>query len=480
MPEVNTGTIPIKELKEIFGNRIKTDQDFLEKYSHDETAGLKGELPSAVIFPLDAEEISEVLKLANIYKFSVTPRGAGTGLSGGAIPNKDGVVISLEKMNNIVEFDDNNMMITVEPGVITDEIQKIADKHNLMYAGDPCSSDSSSIGGNIAENAGGNKVLKYGPTGHHVYSIEVVLPTGEIVTYGGKRLKDVTGLDMIHLLIGSEGILGVVTKITLRLIPKPKFTVALLVPFKTTKEAIAVVPKVLIDSGIMPSSLEFMDQSSIRSSCRFINTEFPYSDAGAHLIIEVEGNDKESVADIYEQLGDKCLEEGALEVFVADNRTTRERLWKARKSIAEALSAFSPIHCMEDVSVPMANIAELINESEKISRENELDMIAFGHAGDGNVHITFLKGERGMEHWNKKLEKALTVLYELTSKLGGCITGEHGVGLKRKKYLSMTLDATQIELIRKIKGVFDPNNILNPGKIVDIISDKGKDRNYNE
>ncbi len=468
MSESNACYVPIEKLNAIFGNRMKTENDFLEKYSHDETAGLKGELPSVVLFPVNTSEISSVMKLANIHGFSVTPRGAGTGLSGGAIPNKDGVVLSLEKMNNVVEFDRENMMITVEPGVITDEIQKIADKNNLMYAGDPCSSDSSTIGGNIAENAGGNKVLKYGPTGYHVYGLEVVLPTGEIVTYGGKRLKDVTGLDMIHLLIGSEGILGIVTKIILRLIPKPKYTVALLAPFKTTEEAIEVVPKILTHSGIMPSSLEFMDKSSIRSSCKFLNVEFPYSEAGAHLIIEVEGNDKESTADIYEQLGDKCIEEGALEVFVADNRTTRERLWKARKSIAEALSAFSPVHCMEDVSVPMANIAELIGEAEKISEENDLDMIAFGHAGDGNVHITFLKGEREMEHWNNNLEKALTDLYKLTSNLGGCITGEHGVGLKRKKYLSMTLDSTQIEMIKKIKGAFDPKNILNPGKMVDI------------
>lgn len=468
MSEQVKSTVPIDKLKAVFGSRLKTEQDFLEKYSHDETAGLKGELPSVVIFPQNANEISRVLQLANSFKFSVTPRGAGTGLSGGAVPNKNGVVLSLEKMNNIVEFDKENMMVTVEPGVITDEIQKLADKNNLMYAGDPCSSDSSTIGGNIAENAGGNKVIKYGPTGYHVYGLEVVLPTGEIVTYGGKRLKDVTGLDMIHLIIGSEGILGVVTKIILRLIPKPKYTVALLAPFRTTKEAIEVVPKILTHSGIMPSSLEFMDKSSIRSSCRFLNVEFPYSEAGAHLIIEVEGNDKESIADIYEQLGDKCIEEGALEVFVADNRTTRERLWKARKSIAEALSAFSPVHCMEDVSVPMANIAELIKETEMISEEYDLDMIAFGHAGDGNVHITFLKGERAMEHWNNNLEKALTDLYKLTSNLGGCITGEHGVGLKRKKYLSMTLDSTQIEMIRKIKGVFDPSNILNPGKIVDI------------
>ncbi|AKI97395.1 FAD-binding oxidoreductase [Kosmotoga pacifica] len=466
MPEIPDTLF--EKLNDMFGKRMKIDEDFLEKYSHDETAELKGNIPGVVLFPMTAEEISEVLKLANHYKVPVTPRGAGTGLSGGAIPEPGGIVLSLEKMNKMVEFDESNLMITVEPGMITSEIQKIAERYGLLYAGDPCSSESSTIGGNIAENAGGNKVLKYGPTGSHVYGLEVVLPTGEITNFGGKMVKNVTGLDMVHLLVGSEGTLGIVTKITLRLLPKPKFSVALLAPFESVETAIGVVPKLIKDSGIMPSSLEFMDNSSIKLACEFLNVNFPYSEAGAHLILEVEGNDRDAVADEYEKLGDICLKEGALEVFVADNRNTREKLWKVRKSVAEALMVYSPVHCMEDVSVPTASIPELLKGSSEIAAAHNLETIAFGHAGDGNVHITFIKGKSSEEHWKTHLKQALRELYELAKELGGCISGEHGIGIKRKKYLPIALDEAQIRLIKGIKRVFDPNNILNPGKIVDV------------
>ena len=457
-----------EKLKDILGNRVKTEEDFLEKYSHDETAELQSIVPGAVLFPISTEEVSQIMKLANTYKIPITPRGAGTGLSGGAIPAQGGIVLSLEKMNKLLEFDEANLMITVEPGMITSEIQKVAEKYGLLYAGDPCSSESSTIGGNIAENAGGNKVLKYGPTGAHVYGLEVVLPTGEITNFGGKMVKNVTGLDLVHLMVGSEGTLGIVTKITLRLMPKPKFSVALLAPFKSVETAIKAVPMLIKDAGVMPSSLEFMDNPSIKLACKFLNVSFPYADAGAHLILEIEGNDKEAVADEYEKLGDICLREGALEVFVADNRNTREKLWKVRKAIAEALMVYSPVHCMEDVSVPTANIPALLKGAMKIANSHELETIAFGHAGDGNVHITFIRGESSIDHWNNHLKPALENLYELTKELGGCISGEHGIGLKRKKYLPIVLDKPQINLIKGIKRIFDPNNILNPGKIVDI------------
>ncbi|OAA32520.1 FAD-binding protein [Kosmotoga arenicorallina S304] len=466
MPE-----IPVElyeKLKEILGNRMKTEEDFLEKYSRDETAELQGSKPGVVLFPISTEEVSQIIRLANEYMIPVTPRGAGTGLSGGAIPTPGGIVLSLEKMNKLIEFDEANLMITVEPGMITSEIQKIAEKYNLIYAGDPCSSESSTIGGNIAENAGGNKVLKYGPTGAHVYGLEVVLPTGEVTSFGGKMVKNVTGLDFVHLLVGSEGTLGIVTKITLRLMPKPRYSVALLAPFESVDAAISAVPALIKDAGVMPSSLEFMDNPSIKLACDFLNVSFPYSEAGAHLILEIEGNDKEAVADEYEKLGDICQREGALEVFVADNRNTREKLWKVRKAIAEALMVYSPVHCMEDVSVPTANIPALLKGARQIAKAHDLGTIAFGHAGDGNVHITFIKGKSSIEHWNTHLKTALANLYELTKNLGGCISGEHGIGLKRKKYLPIAVDQAQIDLIKGIKRVFDPNNILNPGKIIDV------------
>ncbi|HOY25015.1 MAG TPA: FAD-linked oxidase C-terminal domain-containing protein, partial [Mesotoga sp.] len=331
-----------------------------------------------------------------------------------------------------------------------------------------CSSESSSIGGNIAENAGGNKVMKYGPTGYHVYGLEVVLPSGEVTRLGGKMIKDVSGLDLIHLIVGSEGTLGIATGITLRLLPKPKYSVALLIPFPDIDTAIAAVPKLMTGSGVVPTSLEFMDASSIKAVCSFLNMEFPYADAGAHLIVEVEGSGRDSVFDDYVKLGESAIEAGGLEAFVADNRNTREKLWKARKSIAEALASISPVHCMEDVSVPMASIPELIKFSEEIARDRGLEMIAFGHAGDGNVHVSFIKGDMPEERWNEALPLALKELYAKTTALGGCISGEHGIGLKRKKYLASITDKAQLDLIRGIKRAFDPSYILNPGKIVDL------------
>lgn len=447
---------------------IKYDEETLERYSRDETAELKAVKPEVVVFPVSTEEVSDVMRFANRHLIPVTPRGAGTGLSGGAVPAFRGIVMSLEKMNRILEFDAANMMITVEPGVITGEIQKLADRHGLVYGGDPCSSESSSIGGNIAENAGGNKVMKYGPTGYHVYGLEVVLPSGEVTRLGGKMIKDVSGLDLIHLIVGSEGTLGIATRITLRLLPKPKYSVALLIPFPDIDTAIAAVPKLMTGSGVVPTSLEFMDASSIKAVCSFLNMEFPYADAGAHLIVEVEGSSKDSVFDDYVKLGESAIEAGGLEAFVADNRNTREKLWKARKSIAEALASISPVHCMEDVSVPMASIPELIKFSEEIARERGLEMIAFGHAGDGNVHVSFIKGDMPEERWNEALPLALEELYAKTTRLGGCISGEHGIGLKRKKYLASITDRAQLDLIRGIKRAFDPSYILNPGKIVDL------------
>jgi glycolate oxidase len=458
----------LKELQSMLAVPIKNDEETLERYSRDETAELKAVKPEVVVFPVSTEEVSDVMRFANRHLIPVTPRGAGTGLSGGAVPAFRGIVMSLEKMNRILEFDAANMMITVEPGVITGEIQKLADRHGLVYGGDPCSSESSSIGGNIAENAGGNKVMKYGPTGYHVYGLEVVLPSGEVTRLGGKMIKDVSGLDLIHLIVGSEGTLGIATRITLRLLPKPKYSVALLIPFPDIDTAIAAVPKLMTGSGVVPTSLEFMDASSIKAVCSFLNMEFPYADAGAHLIVEVEGSSKDSVFDDYVKLGESAIEAGGLEAFVADNRNTREKLWKARKSIAEALASISPVHCMEDVSVPMASIPELIKFSEEIARERGLEMIAFGHAGDGNVHVSFIKGDMPEERWNEALPLALEELYAKTTRLGGCISGEHGIGLKRKKYLASITDRAQLDLIRGIKRAFDPSYILNPGKIVDL------------
>jgi glycolate oxidase len=445
---------------------INTDEERLEVYSHDEVKGEKYKhMPEAVVFAESTEQISKVMAFANQHLIPVTPRGAGTGLSGGAVPIKGGIVLSLERMNRIVELDEETLTITVEPGVITDEIQKMAAASGLLYAGDPCSSDASFIGGNLAENAGGNKVVKYGPTGDHVMGIEVVLPDGTVDFFGGKLVKNVTGYDFINLMVGSEGTLGIITKIILKLIPLPEFTVDLLVPFKTVEEAIAFVPKIMIEAHTIPASLEFMDNASLRLAERFLNNELPYSDSAAHLIIGIEGNGREQVADEYEKIGQMCFKYGAQEVFVADNRNTREKIWKARKSIAEAISAFYPDFCMEDVVVPINKIPQLMSFVNELSQREHIETVNFGHAGDGNMHVTFLSAEKTGKVWNDKVEANLKQLYKRVLELGGTLSGEHGIGIKRMPYLPMALSQSQISLIKRVKRAFDPNDILNPGKI---------------
>lgn len=457
----------LKELTDIVGSHcINTDEERLEVYSHDEVKGEKYKhMPEAVVFAESTKQISKVMAFANQHLIPVTPRGAGTGLSGGAVPIKGGIVLSLERMNRIVELDEETLTITVEPGVVTDEIQKMAAAPGLLYAGDPCSSDASFIGGNLAENAGGNKVVKYGPTGDHVMGIEVVLPDGTVDFFGGKLVKNVTGYDFINLMVGSEGTLGIITKIILKLIPLPEFTVDLLVPFKTVEEAIAFVPKIMIEAHTIPASLEFMDNASLRLAERFLNNELPYSDSAAHLIIGIEGNGREQVADEYEKIGQMCFKYGAQEVFVADNRNTREKIWKARKSIAEAISAFYPDFCMEDVVVPINKIPQLMSFVNELSQREHIETVNFGHAGDGNMHVTFLSAEKTGKVWNDKVEANLKQLYKRVLELGGTLSGEHGIGIKRMPYLPMALSQSQISLIKRVKRAFDPNDILNPGKI---------------
>ena len=457
----------LEELREIVGDEnVRLEEDYLEKYSKDETSGIDNRKPEVVVFPTSTEQVAKIVRLSNSLMIPITPRGAGTGLSGGAVPIFGGIVLSLEKMNRIIEFDPVNMTVTVEPGVITDEIQKLAEEHDLYYAGDPASSESSSIGGNIAENAGGTRVIKYGPTSHHVLGIEMVTPTGEIVRYGGKMVKNVMGYDMIRLIVGSEGTLGIVTKITLRLIPKPKYFATLLVPFKDLDDSIKSVPKVIPTLGVLPSSVEFMDRRSVEMSKEFLNESIPNMEAQAHLIIELDSPDKESLVKEYMNLGDELMKMGAIEVYVADNRYQRSRIWKFRKAIAEGIIAFRPVHCMEDVSVPISGMPDIVKGSYGIAKKRNLEVLVFGHVGDGNMHVTFLKPlDMDEKIWKENLEKALRDLYEMTSDLGGSITGEHGVGLKRKKYLGIFLTDQEIEFMRRIKKALDPNGILNPGKI---------------
>lgn len=459
----------IDELKKIVGeNNVVLDEEKLEVYSHDEVPEVEWyRMPEVVIKPENAQQISEVMKLANREMVPVTPRGAGTGLSTGAVPMHGGIVLSVEKMNKILELDKENMFMVVEPGVTTGEIQKLANDEGYLYAGDPCSGDASFIGGNIAENAGGNKAVKYGTTSKHVYGLEVVMPNGDIVTYGGKCVKDVTGFDVLHLMVGSEGTLGIVTKAWLKLLPKPKYVADLLAPFADMQTAIDVVPKILA-TGITPTAIEFMDSISIKAAEIYLNQKLPHGDCGAYLVLQIDSSSESLVEEQYEELGKLMQDNGALEVFVADNMSAQNRIWKARKCFAEALRLVSPIYCMEDIVVPVSEIPKAVEELQKLGNKYNVQIPCTGHAGDGNIHCTLLKGEMSDDEWHDKKEVILDEIYGVTYKLGGNLSGEHGIGAKRKDALAKYCAPEQVSVFAAIKKALDPNNILNPGKVIDV------------
>ena len=460
----------IQELKKICGEaNVNAEPEKMEAYSHDETpAEDYGHMPDVVVHPASTEEVSRIMQLANRERIPVTPRGAGSGLSGGAIPIYGGIVLSVERMNRIIETDYENMMIVVEPGVVTNEINGIVAERGLFFAGYPMSLESCFVGGNIAENAGGGKAVKYGVTGQYIMGMELVIPTGEIVKLGGKVIKDVSGYDLKKLIVGSEGTLGIVTRATIRLTPMPKEKTVLLVLFPDIPSAIAMVPKIMTEAGIVPTSIEFMDQLSVHTSCDYLNEQLPYRNAGSMLLIEVDGTQRDRVDDDGEIIGEMCFEGGAFEVYVADNYTTQERVWSVRRNIAEAFKVYSPEQSLEDIVVPVGSIVKLMPEIARISKKHGLQMPTYGHAGDGNLHTTLVKPPQwSHDQWLRREEEILHELYTEVHKLGGKLSGEHGIGSKRKDYLDESLDPTELMLMKKIKGAFDPNGIMNPGKIFD-------------
>ena len=460
------------ELKRIVGDKyvIYGDEEKLDAYSHDEVPGKEyAHMPEAVVRPAKTEEIVEIIKLANRQLVAITPRGAGSGLSGGAVPIYGGIVICFDRMNRILELDIQNMMIVVEPGVIANDINEYLSEHSLFYAGYPMSLETCFIGGNVAENAGGGKAVKYGVTGRYVLGLEVVTPLGEVVEFGGKLIKDVSGYNMVQLMVGSEGTLGLFTKIILKLLPLPKFQVDLLCLFKSSDEAIAVVPKIMTEVGIIPTGIEFMDKASVKVSCEYLNESLPYQQAGAMLLITVDGHDEQQVEREYESIGELCMDSGAFEVYVADNPTTSERIWKVRRNIAEAYNVISSRQGAEDIVVPPAAIPAMVTRFGELSQQFDVMISCFGHAGDGNLHTRIVSApELSDEKWHEMLPQILEQLYRFTAEVGGRISGEHGIGHKRKKYLPLVVSKEYIDILRSIKRAMDPNNILNPGKIFDL------------
>ena len=454
----------VDALRDIVGqDDVFTDAERLEPYAHDETVGLRAE-PEVVVRARSAERVSRVLRLAQRERVPVTPRGAGYGLSGGAVPVSGGIVLSMEKMNRILEIDKDNLMVTVEPGVITGDLHRAVEREGLFYPPDPASLDSCTIGGNVAENAGGPRAVKYGVTRHFVCGLEAVLPSGDIITCGGKLVKNVTGYDLIQLLTGSEGTLAVITKIILRLLPLPGVQVDLLVPFDDFQAAADTVSDI-ISHRIVPTAMEFMERDSIQAVEELLDRKMPHDDAAAHLLIQVDGNRWEDVEADVDVVGQLCLEHGARDVLVAKDSRNRDRLWEARRSIIDALNHASPINHMEDVTVPRAQLPALLRGFRAIAAHHDVRIISFGHSGDGNVHVNVLKDEIADQRWEALVPVVTEEVYRLALSLGGTLTGEHGIGATRRQYLRLALEESQIEVMRRIREAFDPHHILNPGKI---------------
>lgn len=462
----------VDELKGIVGGKyvIFDDAEKLEPYSHDETPGSEyAHMPEVVVRPENAAQVAAIMKLANREMIPVTPRGAGSGLSGGAVPIYGGIVLAVDRMNKIIELDRENMMIVVEPGVITSEINEHVKDFGLFYAGYPMSLETCYIGGNVAENAGGGKAIKYGVTSRYVLGLEVVTPTGEIVQLGGKLIKNVSGYNIIGLMVGSEGTLGFFTKITLKLLPSTKAEVDLLCLFKSSEDAMSIVSKIMTTVGIVPASIEFMNNCAVKGACEYLNETIPYKQAGAMLLITIDGAEEQQVERDYEAIGEFCLDNGAIEVYVADNTTTSERIWNIRRNMAEAFNAFSSRQGAEDIVVPPASVGTMVALMGEIAEKFDVMMPAYGHAADGNIHTRIIsRAEWSDEKWRQILNGIQKELYQLTAELGGRISGEHGIGHKRKHYLPYVVSENYIEMLRMIKRAMDPNNILNPGKIFDL------------
>ncbi len=455
----------IQELKLIVGEQIiSTNTEVLERYASDYTEDLK-HLPEAVATPQTVDQIAEILKFCNKHEIYVTPRGAGTGLSGGSLPHLGGLSLSMENFNKILEIDPQNFQATVESGVINETFQQAVKEKDLFYPPDPASKGSCFLGGNIAHSSGGPKALKYGTTKDYVLNLEVVLPNGEVIWTGADTLKNSTGYNLTQLFIGSEGTLGIVTKIVFKLLPLPKHDLLMLAKFPSIVDACNAVPRIFT-AGVSPSALELMESSAVDYVLAHSDLQFP-TDATtkAYLLIEVDGNDLERLYSDCEVINEVLEQHNVIEVQFADSSDQKERLWTIRRSIGEKVKLHS-IYKEEDTVVKRAHLPELMKEVKIIGSKYGFDSVCYGHAGDGNLHINILKGEMSDEEWNgNHLEQGIREIFRLCKKLGGTISGEHGIGLVQKKFLNEVFESTHFELLKGIKNVFDPKNIMNPGKI---------------
>ncbi len=451
-------------LRDIVGdNYVFTEEEKLFSYSHDETEDLSFP-PEVVVQPSNVNQVAVIIKYCNEKSISITPCGARTGLSGGSLPVFGGIALSIERLNSIVEIDERNLQATVEPGVINQVFREAVEKKGLFYPPDPASKGSCFLGGNIAENAGGPKALKYGVTKDYVLNLEVVLPTGDIIWTGANVLKNSTGYNLTQLMIGSEGTLGIITKIIFKLIPLPSKDLTMLVPFNSAEKACQSVSAVF-NYGIIPSALEFIERDAIDWTLKYSDYKIDIQkDVQAHLLIEVDGDNLDLLYSDCEKIADIMQKFECGEILLADNERQKEQLWQIRRGISEAVKANS-IYKEEDTVVPRAELPKLLNGVKQIGNKYGFKSVCYGHAGDGNLHVNIIKANMSDNDWNTKLKLGIREIFELTKNLGGTISGEHGIGFVQKEYMDIVLSKKNIELQKGIKKLFDPNNILNPGKI---------------
>ncbi|QNA45296.1 FAD-binding oxidoreductase [Lacibacter sediminis] len=458
----------VQQLKAIVGEQyVFVDEESLSNYAHDETENLHFP-PEVVVKPRTTEEISRIMKLCNEATIPVTPRGAGTGLAGAALADKGGVLLSTERLNSILKIDERNNQVITEPGVITEVLMDEVKKVGLFYPPDPSSRGSCFIGGNISANSGGPKAVKYGVVRDYVLNLEVVLPSGEVIWTGANVLKNSTGYNLTHLIVGSEGTLGIVTKIVLRLIPLPKYDLLMLVPFRNLEQAGEAVSEIF-RAGFVPSGLELVEIDALQIVSKMVDSSaVPLTeDTEAHLIIEVDGNDVDVLMKEMEAISELLTKYDIGELYFADDAQQKAELWKLRRRVAEAVKIVG-YTIEEDTVVPRAELPALIRGVKALGKQYDFNVVCYGHAGDGNLHIRIHKEGTPNSYGDAEMNKCLRAMFELVYKLGGTISGEHGVGLIQKGYMNIVMKEANLRLMREIKRAFDPNNILNPGKIFDL------------
>jgi glycolate oxidase len=451
------------KLSDIVGSEnIFYDDYNLDIYSKDYTEDFRFK-PEVIVKPRTTQEVSQIIKLANEYVIPVYPRGGGTGLSGGALAIFGGICLSMENFKKIIEIDDVNFQAVVEPGVITQIFQDECEKKDMYYPPDPASRGSCTLGGNLAECAGGPRAVKYGVTKDYILGIEFVSPTGEILNAGARVIKNVTGYNLTQLIVGSEGTLGVITKIIFKLIPKPKHKKVLLAAFDSMQNCTASVAEIF-RAGITPSALEFMEKSAIQAAERQLHKVFPNNEAAAQLLIEVDGNYEDQLNSDIETIAGVLERFNVIDIVLAEDVQKMYELWALRRCIGEAVKSISA-YKEEDTVVPRSKIPELVSGVKEICERYGITSICYGHAGDGNVHVNILKDKLDSKAWDENIEPAIKEIFHLTVGLGGTISGEHGIGYSQKNYLSIALKKNEIDLMKKIKDTMDPKGILNPGKI---------------